>query len=356
MSLTELFLKIGQSPADTLEFLKQLRHMVKQELRRRGVPHSVLPAYLGLEAEEWSDLRQKDFTDPSREGVLHPQPISEFTTEFYIWMMDSYTELRVAAELNGAIGGLIRTKIRHFIYDRQRKNDPIGSRAYTVAKRACEDLIDTSKMRCLDSSGGLSRDTPLAFDSSKARLDSHEVTEAVRRRSDCGEVATSIAKESKPRATARLGKSLVESKEELPHFLFGDYVKPWAQLARSANKSVFRADGSEVQVERTEDGQESLELVFHDSRFVIQEEVEQLKHCLQFLSVEVEASTIQNRVRVRLHEYLRLLPTLLDEDPIPSDADVARRLGVSTSTFAEDKARVREYLEKFYETQDKLGQ
>lgn len=356
MSLTETFLKIDQSPAARLEFLKHLRHMVKQELRRRGVPHSVLPAYLGLEAAEWSDLKQKDFTNPSLEGGVCPQPVSEFTTDFYIWMMDSYTELRVAAELNGEIGGLIRTKIRHFIYDRQRKNDPIGSRAYIVAKRACEDLIDNSKIRCLESSGRLSRDTPLAFDSSKALLDSHEVTEAVCGGSDCGEVATAIANESKPRATARLSESLVESKEVLPHFLFGDYVKPWAQLARSANKSVFRAGGSEVKVERTEDGEESVELVFHDSGFVIHEEVEHLKHCLQFIKVEVEASAIQARVRVRLLEYLQLLPALLDEEPIASDADVARRLGVSTSTFAEDKARVREYLEKFYETQDKLGQ
>lgn len=337
MNITEAYLRVSQSPEDTLVFLNMFRKMVRNELARRGAPFGLEPVYFGIEVPTWSDWNTQSYES---EG-----PLTDFTTDCFVWLFERNSELREAAD-SGEIGGLIRHKIRHFIFDRQKSNDPIGHRTYSISRKVCETLIASGDLKCLDNPGRIARDTRIGFNESGNRLDAKSIEELIRKHSDTPKVALFLATKPVSTASQLFNQNLLSHKDSLPVFFFGDYVKPWSRHARNASKAQFQTENP-VQILLSEDGEESIDIVQDDRGFLEKEEALDVIRFIAYLRQEVNQEKFQKRVHVRLVAFLNILPGLLDEDPLPSDAEVARRLDVSTSTFGEDKARLRELMEKF---------
>jgi len=100
-------------------FLRVLSGAVKRELHRRGLWDSP-PRFVGIEAAEiWCD-----------------EAVQELVSECYIFIMQRLRTLHQHLKLKPNIDGLVLLNVKHFLYERQKRCDPLGFRVFDIARSA----------------------------------------------------------------------------------------------------------------------------------------------------------------------------------------------------------------------------
>jgi len=130
-----------------------LRSALRNELRRRGLWESP-PAYLGIYGwDSW------ETSGEGRQGALE-----ELLFECYSYIFVARLRgLEAQLKLKPNIDGLIFLNIRHFLHERQREHDPLGSQVFEVLRSAVRMAIAEGTLHVLSGDEGVRNDTVLGF-------------------------------------------------------------------------------------------------------------------------------------------------------------------------------------------------
>ena len=105
-----------------------LRAALRGELKRRGLWDSP-PSYLGIYGSgSW---------ETADGGKTHESALEELLVECYSYIFISrLRSLQAQLSLKTNIDGLVFLNIRHFLHERQKQHDPIGSQVFEVLQSA----------------------------------------------------------------------------------------------------------------------------------------------------------------------------------------------------------------------------
>ncbi|HEV2845579.1 MAG TPA: hypothetical protein VG477_12080 [Thermoanaerobaculia bacterium] len=123
-----------------------LRAALRGELRRRGLWASP-PAWLGIYGfESW-------------EGALE-----ELVAEAYAFIfVDRLRPLRAQLEVKPNIDGLVFLNLRHFLHERQKEHDPLGSQVFEVLQSAVRSAVAAGDLYVLTGDPRVRNETILGF-------------------------------------------------------------------------------------------------------------------------------------------------------------------------------------------------
>lgn len=142
-------------PASFAEAWGKLQNVLAQELRRRGLWASP-PAYFGIFG--WANW------DAPRASP-DDGPLGELTAECYSFVfVDRLAALRAQLAVKPNVEGLVLLNVRHFLHERQRAHDPIGSRVFEVLREAVREAVAAGELLVLAGDEGIRNDTILGFD------------------------------------------------------------------------------------------------------------------------------------------------------------------------------------------------
>ncbi len=111
-------------------FWRALSSVMKRELHRRGLWNSP-PRFVGLEASEtWND-----------------EVLEELVSECYIFLMQRLRPLHQHLKIKPNIDGLVLLNVKHFLYERQKRCDPLGFRIFDIARCAVRLAIEEGTLR-----------------------------------------------------------------------------------------------------------------------------------------------------------------------------------------------------------------
>lgn len=126
-----------------------LRAALRGELRRRGLWESS-PAYLGIYGwESWE----------TPGGALE-ELLAECYTYIFVQRLGG---LDAQLKVKPNVDGLIFLNIRHFLHERQREHDPLGSQVFEVLRSAVRTAIAEGTLHVLSGDEGIRNDTVLSF-------------------------------------------------------------------------------------------------------------------------------------------------------------------------------------------------
>lgn len=356
-SVTELFRQLSNEREISPELLLAIRRSLGWELRRRGAGWGLLPRHLGCQWSEWSDLKLRG----SAEKLLGSSgPLMDLALDCYEYaILQRFESLSEQLQDKENIDGLILLNIRNFLTYRQSKNDPRGARTYRNVKAAVEALILGKEVLAIGKGTKrwrLNRETLLTIPGeavegaealeplSKEVLRTWIMNEAMGR-----ELVKRIGLESGEHFLAKLEEFIRDSRSSWIPVFFGDLVRVWKEEGRKALPGGERQH--DLVVDQNEEGDASNGLVIRDEEKGFRE-VEQLldtRASLRALHEAVEESGFQKRVRTRMKEVLDILEEILlaeGGDELPSQAELARKLGISTSSYSDTILRLRQLMEE----------
>jgi hypothetical protein len=149
----------GKEPLDAerLEPLwASLRGILRSELKRRGLWESP-PAYLGIYGwESWD-------TPGGRKGGALEELLAECYTFIFVLRLRS---LQAQLQVKPNVDGLVFLNIRHFLHERQKEHDPVGSQVFEVLRSAVRTALAAGELHLLAGNEQIRNDTVLSFSAS----------------------------------------------------------------------------------------------------------------------------------------------------------------------------------------------
>ncbi len=154
----------GNKPLDAerLEPLwAALRRALRAELKRRNLWESS-PAYLGIYG--WEGWESRETPGGLGEGALE-ELLAECYTFIFVQRQRSLTaQLLVKPNVDG----LVFLNIKHFLHERQKEHDPVGSQVFEVLQSAVRGALAAGELFRIAGNERVGNDTVLSFSSSGA--------------------------------------------------------------------------------------------------------------------------------------------------------------------------------------------
>jgi hypothetical protein len=126
---------------------RELGAVLRAELKRRGLWESP-PSYLGIFG--W--------------GSWEPAAFDELLAECYTYVfVDRLRSLQAQLKLKPNIEGLVSLSVRHFVHERQKENDPIGSQVFEVLQSAVRRAVEQGELEVTAGDERIRNDSVLAF-------------------------------------------------------------------------------------------------------------------------------------------------------------------------------------------------
>ena len=329
-------------PLDTRRFedlWAALRAVLRRELKRRGMWESS-PAYFGVfGAESW-------------EGALE-----ELLAECYSYVFVSrLRSLQAQLKVKPNVDGLVVLNVRHFLHERQREHDPIGSQVFEVLQEAVRMAVEEGELRVLAGDERVRNDTVLGFaraldltalslgkgPSLSARWNDELLPDLITARGRRQEEVVRRLRE-------RLSDLLLEG---IGTFRFKDLVDPlkadvrarWAAiLALAQGETVPQASGSESEVVRVVDPDLGIE-----ERQLFRKLVD----CVLRLLVRLDVNDKTREYLAVLWHFLRVQATGGAEARPASHLD--RAIGAELSDLDEERPSHRQVAKQLRIPRDRL--
>ena len=139
----------GKAPDnDLFEALwTKLGRALKAEMRKRGL-WSTSPGYLGIHG----------FYGWTQEGAF-----DELVADALTFLLERLPSLKAQLRQKDNVEGFFFRGIRNFLYDSQKRHDPVGFRVFTVAQSAVRQRLDDGTLHVLEGDPGVRNDTILGF-------------------------------------------------------------------------------------------------------------------------------------------------------------------------------------------------
>ncbi len=348
-TLTELFAGLNEESSFCEELFASIRRLLAWELRRRGAGSGLGPSCFGCtDWHTWEDLYIRGDTE---EVLNSTGPLLDLAIDCYEYaVIRRYSSLREQLDVKDNINGLIRLNVRNFVTERQRQNDPCGTKTYRNIRAAVEELLIDGEWRAQGLSRGVvHNDTRLFVNgaSEEEATSQGELDEWMGTLSDTFNIAREIGASVNDEVQTRLVELLRTQGERFPCVFFGDLAGVWKKRARNAYEGIRYRENDELAWSGGGDEEAGRrDMIRHcDDRFDFFEEIVEVQGRLSDLRRAVQNSGFYAPVRKRLLKILDVLESAIINDSgekFPSQAEMARRLGVSTSTYNDDIMRLRE--------------
>jgi hypothetical protein len=125
-----------------------LRRLLVSELKRRSL-WSLPPACLGIYGcAAWAD----------------PDAVEELVADCFVFTFaERFRSLKAQLRHKPNVEGLVLRNVRNFLHERQRQNDPVGFRVFTVLRSAVRGALSAGELQVIAGSTAVRHDTVLAF-------------------------------------------------------------------------------------------------------------------------------------------------------------------------------------------------
>ncbi len=140
---------------------RELRRLLVRELRKKGLLNSP-PSYLGIHgAERWVE---SDWSVESIAPGTCQDALEELVAECYPYIFVSRLKrLLDHLRIKPSIDGLVVLNVRHFLYEAQKKHDPLGFRLFKILHAAVDTAVDAAVLFVLKGDPRIRNDTVLGF-------------------------------------------------------------------------------------------------------------------------------------------------------------------------------------------------
>jgi len=222
------------------EVWQALRRLLVRELQRRSL-WLLSPAYLGIYGSTgWSD----------------PEALDELVADGFLFVFgERLRSLQAQLRQKPNVEGLILRGVRNFLYEAQKRHDPVGFRVFTVLRGAVRAAVADGALHVVSGSPAVRRDTVLAGRAGASPADAarpEDLAPGVRAWNDdlLPDLITAWGWEVRP-LLARVGAHLRELPGlGFPVFRFQDLVDPLRHDVRAR----WSALGAGASTERAEEG------------------------------------------------------------------------------------------------------
>lgn len=325
-----------------------LRAALRSELKKRGLWESP-PTYLGVYGgESWTSADSLKGQDGALEELL---------AECYSYIFVSrLRSLQAQLKVKPNIDGLVFLNIRHFLHERQKQHDPIGSQIFEVLQSAVRLGIGEGELRVLSGDERVRNDTVLGF------VEGMEVAGRVR-----GELSALVALwnddllpdlvtsrgQKQEDVVERLRGRLPDlSREGIVTFRFKDLVDPmkadvrarWAALLDLAlGESVSQKEGREAGT--------IVRLVEPDSGIEERELFQKLVECVLTSLKRLEVDGKTRGYLAILWQFLRVQASEGMEESRVSRLDRALKVEIET---ADERPSLRKLAEQLHIPRERL--
>jgi hypothetical protein len=139
---------LERQDGDFDEVWAALRRLLVGELKRRSL-WSLPPTYLGIYGcATWAD----------------PEAVEELVADcFAFTFAERFRSLKAQLRNKPNVEGLILRNVRNFLYETQRRHDPVGFRVFTVLRSAVRGAVAAGRLQVIAGSPAVRHDTVLAF-------------------------------------------------------------------------------------------------------------------------------------------------------------------------------------------------
>jgi len=335
---------------DVAPVLAELRRALRAEIKRRGL-WEVSPSYLGVYgAERWHGGTVGDLAHGLGGG-----PLDELLADCFSYIfVDRLRSLSAQLQVKDDIEGLVYLNVRHFVHERQRDCDPLGTRVFQVLHRAVQAAVEAGELEILAGDSRIRNDTLLTFDAGSEDVPADRRAERMARRVArwCDDLLPDLVT-----ATGRREDPLVERlRARLPElwddgfnvFPFHELIDPlkaevrgrWATILGNARERLGIAGPSSASLAgRSEEGEagdpgERLAVVdpepLPDLAFEQRDRFRALVACVVRALARLPADERSRKTIERLWGYLRVWAAEggLAGDRLPSYRELASRLGL----------------------------
>jgi uncharacterized protein YicC (UPF0701 family) len=134
---------------------KALGTALRGELKKRGLWESP-PSYLGVFG--WGSW------EPAGSWQGRESALEELLAECYSYIfVDRLRSLQAQLKVKPNIDGLVFLNIRHFLHERQKEHDPIGSQVFETLQAAVRMAVEERELEVTGGDERIRNDTVLAF-------------------------------------------------------------------------------------------------------------------------------------------------------------------------------------------------
>jgi len=279
--------------------LDELRWALIWKLKRRFL-WSASPAYLGVYgSSSWSD----------------PGALDELLVDCYEFIfIDRRRALRAQLELVENIDGLVSRNINNFLYELQKRHDPLGFRIFTALKTATLSAIETQTLHIVLGSQKITNQTILGFapgsDPGGARDEAQgsDLSRSVQVWNDdlLPDLITADGK-ARRRLLVRLERHISQLSEQgIEAFQFGKLLNPLKADARERWSTIWDSTAGESVIEPGGEGLLSkLRLARPDTDFEKRDAFQKLLACMSQAIAQVDEPARTRMYLERLWVFLR---------------------------------------------------
>ena len=301
---------------------EKLRSVLVSEMKKRSLWY-VSPCHLGIYG--WTTWQE-------------PEALEELTIDcFRATILCRLTSLQGLLEVQDNVEGIIFRNVRHFLYEIQKRFDPLGFTAFDVLMRATQNLVDRQELYVVDGPLRIRNETVLAFSpDSRVRSPAAELDDWA------GQWAGKLLPElvtaqgSRRRSLEeRLAVALTDLEGlGVESFRFKDLIDPFKSRIRTGWGAVWHHSQGEVAFE-AEEVAGLVRLVRPDSGFEQRQSYQQLLHCMAETLERFEATKKTRAQLRRIWDFLRCQVAESPEDKLPSRRKMADLLEIHRSRLAE---------------------
>lgn len=324
---------------------KALRAALRHELRRRGLWESP-PSWLGVTG--W------DRWEATGGGALE-----ELVADCYVFIfVDRLRSLQAQLRVKQNIDGLVFLDVRHFLHERQKACDPLGSQVFEVLLSAVRAAVAAGELRVLSGDPRIRNETVLAFDAREkppAAAISRDLREIVTAWNDdlLPDLVTLRGKRQEE-VVLRLRERLADLRRRgIAVFRFKDLVDSLKADVRARWAAVLERRDGEVVVEREAGEARVVPLVPPDTGFEERQLFRWLVGCVLDGVERLDVSDKTRRYLLTLWQFLRTRAVEspaagfgLGEEESPSRRKVAELLRIPRERLPELYATLGRLLEE----------
>jgi len=320
-----------------------LRRGLIRELQRRGL-WQASPNLLGIAGEYWTE---QTLSGPTTSD-LEEDPLDELVGVAYEFVfVDRLTALCDQLEIKPSIDGLVFLNLRHILYERQRRFDPLGYRIFKVLHQAILGAVEEGAWNVVSGNPKIRNDTVLSVAGGLGGpADADRVADLT------GAWAESLMPElvtAQGKAQRRLVMRIREAIAELPRhgvecFRCGDLIRGLRDRSRQLWISVFdayRGPTAFTEDPRTPEGRTAL--VLPNLGFQDRDSFEALLDCVGW-----KIDLGKHRADGDLPRLWRLLTTFAQDDDAgkaPSQRQLARLLEIPRDRLPDLLCQLRTMIE-----------
>lgn len=299
-----------ESDALSVMLLEELALVLKREMKQRGI-WTIPPSSIGIEYLDWKNWGQKE-------------ALENLACHCYEYIMPRFPNFITYLNRGHNIDALIRTNIKHFLTEKQKKGDPIGYAVAGNVKAAVQESLQNNMMFA-HPENSLGNNTVLTCSKTPdIPIDKSQLRKIIHRFQDWGTLRLQLVQQNQ-KARKKLTEILSQlSKYGILSVQYGDLMKIIKEDCRQEWQAL--GDPEETVIEyQNDDTAQRVHLVQADTSHDDWKEWHSLRQ--RILNQIEEQHQSQKNVRTRISILFTELAVFIEADePIPSQVELTRVL------------------------------